>query len=75
VSDSSERERHSSVAARQQVTLVELVDRILDKGVVLSGDVTLAVADVDLVQLSLRALLSSVAATERESARRERRPG
>jgi gas vesicle structural protein len=53
---------------QQQVTLVELVDRILDKGVVLSGDITLAVADVDLVQVGLRALLSSVAATERERA-------
>jgi hypothetical protein len=50
----------------QQVTLVELVDRILDKGVVLSGDITLAVADVDLVHVALRALLTSVATEERE---------
>ena len=49
----------------QQVTLVELVDRILDKGVVLSGDITLAVADIDLVQVSLRALLASAATIER----------
>ncbi len=49
-----------------QVTLVELVDRVLDKGVVLSGDITLAVADVDLVHVALRALLTSVATEERE---------
>ena len=52
-------------AAQRQVTLVELVDRILDKGVVLSGDITLAVADIDLVQVNLRALLASAATIER----------
>ncbi len=53
--------------AHRQVTLVELVDRILDKGVVITGDIRLAVADVDLVELRLQALLSSVVASERES--------
>ena len=52
-----------SVEARREVTLLELLDRILDKGIVLSGDVTLSVADVDLVHLSLRALISSVETT------------
>ena len=42
------------------VALVDLVDRLLDRGVVVSGDITIAVADVDLVYVSLRALLSSV---------------
>jgi len=42
------------------VSLLELLDRLLDKGVVLSGDITLSVADVDLVYLGLRVLLSSV---------------
>ena len=42
------------------VSLLELLDRLLDKGVVLTGDVTLSVADVDLVYLGLRVLLSSV---------------
>jgi hypothetical protein len=51
--------------ARRDVTLVELVDRVLDRGVVISGDVTLAVADVDLVYLGLRAVVTSVAAAER----------
>ncbi len=48
-------------ALREKVTLFELVDRVLNKGVVLSGDITLSVADVDLVYVSLRVLLSSVA--------------
>ena len=46
--------------ASRDVTLVELVDRLLGKGVVISGDITLAVADIDLVHLELRALLGSV---------------
>ena len=49
----------------QQITLVELVDRVLNKGVVLSGDITLAVADVDLVYVGLRVLLASVGTLER----------
>ena len=43
------------------VALVELVDRVLNKGVVLSGDITLSVADVDLVYVGLRVLLASAA--------------
>lgn len=54
-----------ALTTEQRVTLVELVDRVLDKGVVISGDVTLAVADVDLVYLGLRAVLASVASAER----------
>ena len=35
--------------SKHEVTLLELVDRVLNRGVVLSGDITLSVADVDLV--------------------------
>ena len=48
-----------------ELTLLELLDRVLDKGVVLSGEVTLSVADVDLVYVGLRVLLSSVEAADR----------
>jgi gas vesicle structural protein len=53
-----------SPAAQHEVTLLELVDRVLNKGVVLSGDVTLSVADVDLVYVGLRVLLASVGTLE-----------
>jgi hypothetical protein len=52
--------------AGSSITLVELVDRLLDKGVVVSGEVTIAVADVDLIQLGLRVLLSSVETIEKQ---------
>jgi hypothetical protein len=42
--------------------LVDLLDRVLAGGVVIVGEVTLSIADVDLVVISLRALLSSVSA-------------
>lgn len=48
-----------------EVTLLEVLDRLLDKGVVLSGDITLSVADVDLVYVGLRVLLSSVETANR----------
>jgi Gas vesicle protein len=50
---------------QEEVALVDLVDRLLGGGVVIYGDITLAAADVDLVYVRLRALVSSVA-TARE---------
>jgi hypothetical protein len=44
----------------ERVTLLEVLDRVLTKGVVVVGDVTISVADVDLVYLHLRVLLCSV---------------
>lgn len=51
----------SSALATRNVALVDLLDRLLGGGVVVAGDLTLAVADIDLVHVSLRALVSSVA--------------
>jgi Gas vesicle protein len=50
--------------AHQDVTLVDLVDRLLAGGVVITGDLTLSVADIDLVYVGLRALITSVATAE-----------
>ncbi len=44
----------------KNVTLLEVLDRVLDKGVVISGDITISVADVDLIYLGLRLVLASV---------------
>ena len=45
-----------------RVALVDLLDRVLAGGVVVTGEVRLSIADVDLVQLSLNVLISSVRA-------------
>lgn len=44
------------------VALVDLLDRLLGTGVVLTGDLVISLAGVDLVQVRLNALLTSVRA-------------
>ncbi|MFF1400499.1 gas vesicle protein [Streptomyces sp. NPDC058287] len=46
----------------RQVALIDLLDRLLSGGVVLTGDVVLSIADIDLVRISLRALIVSISA-------------
>jgi hypothetical protein len=56
--------RREAIARQREVALVDLVDRLLAGGVVLGGDLTLSIADVDLVYVGLRALITSVATAE-----------
>jgi hypothetical protein len=44
----------------EPLVLSDLLNRVLDKGVVIGGEVTIAVAGVDLVRLDLRLLLVAV---------------
>ncbi|HEX2283977.1 MAG TPA: gas vesicle protein [Mycobacterium sp.] len=44
----------------RRIALVDLLDRVLAGGVVISGEVVLSIADVDMVVISLRTLISSV---------------
>jgi len=56
----STRARHpDTLHGYRDVTLLDLADRLLERGVVLSGDILLCVAGIDLVKLSLRVLLAS----------------
>ena len=52
------------ITKSKDVTLLEILDRVLDKGVVISGDIVISVAGVDLIYLGLKALLSSVETME-----------
>ena len=54
----------SNAIVEREVALIDLLDRLLAGGVVIAGDITLAAADVDLVYVSLRALIASVATAE-----------
>lgn len=45
---------------RQQVSLCEVLDRVLNKGVVVAGDVTISLADIDLIYLGLQIVLTSI---------------
>jgi hypothetical protein len=57
----------TTTIADREVALIDLVDRLLGGGVVIAGDITLAVADVDLVYVGLRALVTSVATAEEKN--------
>ena len=49
---------------QRELTLLDLVDRLIEGGVVIHGDITLSVADIDLVYVGLRAIVASVNALE-----------
>jgi hypothetical protein len=44
----------------QRVSICEVLDRVLNKGVVVAGEITISVAGVDLVYLGLQLVLTSV---------------
>ncbi|RII20406.1 Gas vesicle protein [Streptomyces sp. YIM 130001] len=50
--------------AGRQVALIDLLDRLLSGGAVLTGDLVLSIADVDLVHINLRAVIRSLTADE-----------
>ena len=56
-----------SVGDGRKVALVDLLDRVLAGGVVIAGEITLGIADVDLVRISLRALVATIRAAEPEA--------
>jgi hypothetical protein len=49
-----------SVDPESQLSLVEMLNRVLDRGAVISGDIVISVAGVDLVYVGLRVMLASV---------------
>lgn len=54
-----------------ETTLVDVLDRLLDRGVVVSGELTVSVADVDLLFVGVRLFLSSVDTIEDARATKE----
>jgi gas vesicle structural protein len=57
----------------KDITILELLDRVLNKGVILTGDIVISVADVDLVYLGLKLMLCSVENMEQLKAGKERK--
>jgi hypothetical protein len=49
----------------ERVSLCETLDRVLNKGVVIGGEVVISVADIDLIYLGLKAVLTSVETANR----------
>lgn len=56
----------SGIAAPQsQLTLLDLIDRILDKGIVINGDITIAIAGTDLLTLKINLVIASLETAKR----------
>jgi hypothetical protein len=53
-------ERNDDEVDTEQLILGDLLNHVLDKGVVISGAVTISIADIDLLIVDLRLLLTSV---------------
>jgi len=57
------------VNKNDNVSLIDALDKVLEKGAIINGDVVIRLADVDLVYLGLRLILTSVSKAEEMSGR------
>ncbi len=58
---------HETQLDTRNVTLLDLLDRLLETGVVVDGEIDLAVADINLVHLGLKLVLASSATLEQRN--------
>jgi len=45
---------------QKEMTLLDLLDRLLDKGIVIHGDLMISIADIDLIYVGLRLVIGSI---------------
>jgi hypothetical protein len=57
---SADRSNDDDAIDTEQLVLGDLLNHVLNKGVVISGTVTISVADIDLIELDLRVLLTAI---------------
>jgi len=55
---------HNVIDQSKDITILEVLDRVLNKGVILTGDIVISVADIDLIYLGVKLMLSSVETME-----------
>jgi hypothetical protein len=46
--------------AIQATNLADILERVLDKGIVIAGDIKIQIADIDLLNIKIRLLIASV---------------
>jgi len=64
----SKQSMQSALSEPKSATLCDALDRLLNTGVSVHGDITIAVAEVDLLTISLRGLIAAVDAVARSQA-------
>ena len=68
---SPELEQDAELEPERRISLCETLDRVLNTGVVVAGEIIISVADVDLVYLNVQVLLASVETARRAKFRHE----
>ncbi len=53
------------------LSLLETLDHVLNRGLVIAGEITISVADIDLIFIGLNVMVSSVEAAQEVLRRRE----
>lgn len=67
--------QNNVVDQSKDITILEVLDRVLNKGVILTGDIVISVADIDLIYLGVKLMLSSVETMEQlKSGKRMNKP-
>jgi hypothetical protein len=66
--------RSAEIEEGARVALADLLNRVLDRGVVITGTVTISVADIDLIQLGLNLYLTALEGRVRSRADRLAQP-
>ena len=51
--------------AKSELTLLDVIDRILDKGIVINGDITVSFAGVDILSLKINLVIASLETAKR----------
>lgn len=55
----------SQQLTKKELTVIDLLDRILDKGVVINGDITVSIVGVDLLSLKINLVIASLETAKR----------
>ncbi len=53
-------DRQQMTTSSQSTNLVDILERVLDKGIVIAGDIRIQLADVELLNIKIRLLIASV---------------
>ncbi|MBU0701641.1 gas vesicle protein [bacterium] len=51
---------HKLAHATEATNLADILERVLDKGIVIAGDIRIQIADIDLINIKIRLLVASV---------------
>jgi Gas vesicle protein len=51
---------HQMTHATQATNLADILERVLDKGIVVAGDIKISIADIELLNIKIRLLIASV---------------